>query len=103
MFAVRGNVDRGSWAGHLPESEIVQVGDHRLYVRHILDELDVDPAAAGFHAVIVGHTHQPKMETKDGVLYFNPGSAGPRRFTLPISVGHLTVASGEVRGEIINL
>ena len=70
---------------------------------HILEELDLDPAAAGFHAVISGHTHQPKMETKDGVLYFNPGSAGPRRFTLPTTVGRLTIGSGRLHGEIINL
>jgi len=103
VFAVRGNVDIGAWANKLPETKVVEIDDHRLYVRHILDELDLDPAAAGFAAVIVGHSHQPKIETKNGVLYFNPGSAGPRRFTLPISVGRLTVARGELRGEIVNL
>jgi putative phosphoesterase len=103
VFAVRGNVDKGAWAEQLPETEMVQVDAHLLYVLHILDELDLHPPTAGFRAVISGHTHQPKMETKDGVLYFNPGSAGPRRFNLPISVGRLVVADGNLRGEIVHL
>jgi uncharacterized protein len=103
IVAVRGNVDKGSWAKRLPETEVVQVDDSSMYVLHILDELDLDPPTAGFRAVISGHTHQPKMETKDGVLYFNPGSAGPRRFDLPISVGRLLLAESKVTGEIINL
>jgi putative phosphoesterase len=103
VFAVRGNVDSGSWAKQLPETQAVQVDDCRLYVLHILDELDLHPPTAGFQAVVSGHTHQPKMATKDGVLYFNPGSAGPRRFNLPISVGRLTLTEGELRGEIVHL
>jgi uncharacterized protein len=103
VVAVRGNVDRGAWAMPLPHSEIVEHDGVRLYVIHILEDLDLDPPAAGFHAVITGHTHRPKMETKDGVLYFNPGSAGPRRFILPISVGRLSVVDGKVHGEIITL
>src|SRR5262249_11891129 len=91
VVAVRGNVDRGTSADSLPQSEIVEHDGVRLYVLHILEELDLDPSTAGFHTVITGHTHRPKMETKDGVLYFNPGSAGPRRFTLPVSVGRLSV------------
>jgi uncharacterized protein len=103
VVAVRGNVDRDAWARNLPHSEIVEHDGVRLYVIHILEDLDLDPPTASFHAVIAGHTHRPKMETKDGVLYFNPGSAGPRRFTLPISVGRLSIADGKLRGEIIHL
>jgi uncharacterized protein len=103
VVAVRGNVDRDAWADRLPQSEIVEHAGVRLYVLHILEELDLDPPTAGFHAVITGHTHRPKMETKDGVLYFNPGSAGPRRFILPVSVGRLSITDGKLRGEIIHL
>jgi putative phosphoesterase len=103
VFAVRGNVDKGSWARRLPETEVVQVDGVSLYILHILDGLDLDPPTAGFHAVISGHTHRPKMETNDGVLYFNPGSAGPRRFDLPVSVGRLALADGKLRGEIMYL
>jgi putative phosphoesterase len=103
VVAVRGNVDGGSWADRLPQSEIVEHDGVRLHVLHILEDLDLDPPTAGFHAVISGHTHRPKMKTRDGVLYFNPGSAGPRRFDLPVSVGRLMVAEGKLRGEIITL
>ena len=103
VFAVRGNVDTGPWALQLPDTEVVQVEDHLLYVLHDVNALDLDPHTAGFRAVIAGHSHQPKIEAKNGVLYFNPGSAGPRRFNLPISVGRLTVAGAEIEAEIINL
>jgi putative phosphoesterase len=103
VFAVRGNVDKGPWATQLPETEIVDVADCLLYVLHDLGALDLDPRTAGFRAVITGHSHQPKIETKDGVLYFNPGSAGPRRFHLPVSVGRLTASGGDLRAEIIKL
>jgi uncharacterized protein len=103
VVAVRGNIDRAAWAEQLPHSEIVEHDGIRLYVIHILEDLDLDPPTTGFHAVITGHTHRPKMTSKDGVLYFNPGSAGPRRFILPVSVGRLSVEGGSVRGEIITL
>src|ERR1700733_8018339 len=103
VFAVRGNVDHGAWAMKLPETEIVEVEDCLLYVLHDLDALDLDPPTAGFRAVIAGHSHQPKIETRNGVLYFNPGSAGPRRFNLPVSVGRLTLSSGQLQAEIIHL
>jgi putative phosphoesterase len=103
VFAVRGNVDHGAWAMKLPETEIVEVEDCLLYVLHDLDALDLDPPTAGFRAVIAGHSHQPKIETRDGVLYFNPGSAGPRRFNLPVSVGRLTLSGGQLQAEIIHL
>jgi putative phosphoesterase len=103
VFAVRGNVDKGPWAMQLPETEIVTVEDFWLYVLHDLNALDLEPATAGFHALITGHSHQPKIETKDGVLYLNPGSAGPRRFDLPVSVGRLILSGTDMRAEIINL
>jgi putative phosphoesterase len=103
VFAVRGNVDRGAWAMGLPETEIVEVDGCLLYVLHDLGALDLDPPTAGFRAVIAGHSHQPKIETRDRVLYFNPGSAGPRRFRLPVSIGRLTLDDGKITAEIINL
>jgi uncharacterized protein len=103
VSAVRGNNDRGGWAADIPETEVVEVGGIALYVLHDVHELDLDPRAAGFAAVIAGHSHQPRQEERDGVLYFNPGSAGPRRFRLPISVGRLTVAHGRVRGALVTL
>ncbi len=103
VVAVRGNVDHGAWAGRLPLSEIVEHEGVRLYVLHILEDLDLDPPTAGFQAVITGHTHRPKTETKNGVLYFNPGSAGPRRFDLPVSVGRLAMRDGKLAGELVYL
>jgi len=103
VVAVRGNVDRDALAASLPLSEVVEHHGVRLYVLHILEDLDLDPPTAGFHAVITGHTHLPKMETKDGVLYFNPGSAGPRRFDHPVSVGRLSSVHGKLRGELVYL
>jgi putative phosphoesterase len=103
VTAVRGNNDREAWAIEIPETEVVEIGGVALYVLHDLHELDLDPRAAGFAAVIAGHSHQPRQEERDGVLYFNPGSAGPRRFRLPISVGRLTVERGRVRGALMTL
>ena len=102
-FAVRGNVDKGSWALRLPMSEIVDVGGLSFYVLHKIDELDLDPPTAGFAAVIFGHSHQPSIETRDGVLYLNPGSAGPRRFTLPVTVARVTVSAGKLAPELVPL
>ena len=103
LRAVRGNVDKGAWAKTLPISVVVEAGGAQLYVLHNLRELDLSPRAAGFAAVITGHSHQPAQRTRDGVLYFNPGSAGPRRFHLPVSLGKLHIVNGKVRGEIVNL
>jgi len=91
VTAVRGNVDKGAWARKLPEMEVVELGGVSIYVRHDISQLDLKPEAAGFAAVIYGHSHVPKQETRGGVLYFNPGSAGPRRFKLPVCVGRLQV------------
>jgi uncharacterized protein len=101
--AVRGNIDQSAWARALPETDVVDAGGISIYLLHDLARLDLKPEAAGFSVVISGHSHVPKQETQNGVLYFNPGSAGPRRFKLPISVGKLTINRGKVRGEIVTL
>jgi putative phosphoesterase len=103
VSAVRGNVDRGVLAQTLPATEVVTVGAVHLYVLHILGDLDLDPAAAGFAAVIYGHSHRPSSSVRDGVLYLNPGSAGPRRFTLPVTVARLTVSGRRVEAGIVEL
>jgi putative phosphoesterase len=101
--AVRGNIDKGAWAASFPSTDIVEVGSHRLYVLHDLAELDVDPAAAGFSAVLSGHSHKPCVEERQGVLFINPGSAGPRRFTLPVSVAHLVLRSDACEATIVRI
>jgi len=100
VTAVRGNADTHGTCGHLPQTEVVEFGGVSLYLLHNLAELDLNPGAAGFAAVLYGHTHQPKIETKAGVLYFNPGSAGPRRFQLPVSLGFLEIADGLATAEL---
>lgn len=102
VFAVRGNVDKGPWAKNLPIRDVVEIEDRLFYLVHSLDDLDLDPAG-GFHAVIYGHSHIPKRFYKEGVLYFNPGSAGPKRFKLPVTVGRITIFDGVVKGEIVTL
>jgi uncharacterized protein len=103
VTAIRGNVDTGVWARKLPETEVVELGGISIYVLHDLAQLDLKAEAAGFKVVISGHSHVPKQETRNGVLYFNPGSAGPRRFKLPVTVGKLFIENVEVRGEIIRI
>jgi len=103
VTAIRGNVDKDAWARRLPETEVAEIAGISIYILHDLGMLDLKPEAAGFGVVISGHSHIPKQETRDEVLYFNPGSAGPRRFNLPISVGRLIVENGKVRGEIITI
>ena len=103
VTAVRGNVDGGALARKLPLSEVIEVDGISIYMLHILDKLDLKPEAAGFSAVIYGHSHVPKIEQKNGVLYFNPGSAGPRRFKLPVTVGKLMVDGRNVHAEIFHL
>jgi uncharacterized protein len=103
LTAIRGNVDREAWAKKLPQTEAIELAGVSIYVLHDLAALDLNPAAAGFRVVISGHSHVPKQETRAGVLYFNPGSAGPRRFRLPVTVGRLLVERGEVRAEIVTL
>jgi putative phosphoesterase len=103
VSAIRGNVDTQAWARRFAETEVVELSGVFLYVIHDVNAIDLNPKAAGFAAVISGHSHKPKQEAKDGVLYFNPGSAGPRRFKLPISVGRLTISEGQLIGEILPL
>lgn len=103
LTAIRGNIDRDRWAQNLPETEAVELAGVSIYILHNLGDLDLSPEAAGFQIVISGHSHVPKQEERNGVLYFNPGSAGPRRFKLPITVGRLTIHSGDVGGEIIQI
>ena len=100
LTAIRGNVDKEKWARKLPETEAVELAGTMIYVLHDLAKLDLKPEAAGFRVVIFGHSHVPRQELRNGVLYFNPGSAGPRRFKLPVSVGKLILSGSEVRGEI---
>ncbi len=92
VTAIRGNVDRGGRCGRLPETELVELGGQSIYMLHDRMALDLDPVAAGIGAVIFGHSHQPAIEWVKSVLYFNPGSAGPRRFSLPVSLGFLEIS-----------
>lgn len=101
VSVVRGNVDDGPWAELLPETEVVELAGASVYMLHDLKQLDLDPRSAGFAVVVSGHTHQPKSEERNGVLYLNPGSAGPRRFRLPITVALLHVEDGSVSAKSI--
>ena len=103
VTAVRGNNDRGAWALALPETAVLVAGTVRLHVLHDVKTLAVDPQAAAFDAVIAGHSHKPSLVRQAGVLFMNPGSIGPRRFTLPISMGFLTVRGSSVRGKLVYL
>ena len=103
VTAVRGNMDGGEWAQKLPVTDVVEVGDVLLYIFHEPHGLDLNPAASGFHAVISGHTHKPAIEHKNGVLYLNPGSAGPRRFDYPVSVALLKIDGTTLVPQIITL
>jgi putative phosphoesterase len=101
--AIRGNVDTGEWATAYPNTELVELGGRALYVLHNLKEIKLDPAASGFDVVVSGHSHRPKIETKNGVLYINPGSAGPRRFKLPIALAILALSDGALLPRILEI
>ena len=103
VTAIRGNVDREAWARKIPPTNVLEVGGISIYVLHNLNELDLQPEAAGFDVVVCGHSHVAKQEMKNGVLYFNPGSAGPRRFRLPVTVGRLTVWGAKISGETLEI
>ncbi len=103
VTAIRGNVDVQSWAREYAETEVVELGGKTIYLIHDVNALDLNPKAAGFDAVISGHSHKPRQEMKDGILYVNPGSAGPRRFSLPISVGRLQIAEAKISAELVVL
>jgi putative phosphoesterase len=103
LTAVRGNNDKGRWAESIRETEVLRVDDVLIYVIHDLAQLDLDPAAAGFRVVVSGHSHRPAVEERGGVLYLNPGSAGPRRFKLPIAAADLVVRGTSVEARIAEL
>jgi hypothetical protein len=103
VVAVRGNNDRDPWARAIAETETIEIGEVRLYLLHALQELALDPAASGFDVVVSGHSHRPSVERRNGVLYLNPGSAGPRRFKLPVTVARLTVRGRSCRARIVEL
>lgn len=103
VTAVRGNNDREAWAAPIPETAVLRVGEVAIYVIHILGELAIDPLAAGYQAVIYGHSHRPSSQSRAGVLFVNPGSAGPRRFSLPVAVGHLLIAGTTLQSRLLEL
>ncbi|TAJ51288.1 MAG: metallophosphoesterase [Nevskiaceae bacterium] len=103
VAAVRGNNDTEPWAEALPETRVVEAGGLRFYLLHDLKTLALDPLAAGFDAVLSGHSHKPLAETRAGVLYLNPGSAGPRRFRLPITLARLRLQDGRIDSELLHL
>ena len=103
LEAIRGNIDTADWAQALPERLDLRIEGLTLHVLHDLKQLDIDPLAAGVDVVIAGHSHKPKVERRDGVLYVNPGSAGPRRFSLPISLALLELNDGQAQVELISL
>ena len=101
--AIRGNIDAGEWGKNYPDTELVVLGGRAFYVLHNLEEIKLDPAASGFDVIISGHSHRPRIETKTGVLYLNPGSAGPRRFKLPIAVAILVLSDQAILPRILEI
>jgi uncharacterized protein len=103
VTAIRGNIDTGDWAEHYPDTQMVRLGGRSIYVLHDLKELQLDPVSCGVDVVVSGHSHRPRIETIDGVLYLNPGSAGPRRFNLPITLATLELTASGLRPLIHHL
>jgi putative phosphoesterase len=103
LIAVRGNNDKAPWCARLPPTELIRMGNIFLYVIHNLDELDIDPEAAGVRVVVSGHSHHPSIKERDGVMYVNPGSCGPRRFKLPICAAEIIVSGNAVNARIVEL
>lgn len=103
VTAIRGNIDAGGWAEHYPDTLMVRLGDRSFYVLHDLQQLQIDPAARRIDVVVSGHSHRPRIETINGVLFLNPGSAGPRRFKLPVTLATLVLTSGDLRPVIHDL
>lgn len=103
VYAVRGNIDKAAWALSLPVTEVVEVEGKLIYVIHNMDMLDLEPKAAGIDVVVYGHSHHPKKEERNGVLYFNPGSAGPKRFKLPICLGRITIEKDSIHTDWVDL
>lgn len=103
VTAIRGNIDVGGPCSHLPATEVVTLNGHTFYMLHDRHALDLDPVAAGFSAIISGHSHKPLIEWRHGVLYLNPGSAGPHRFSLPVSIGLMTIGADGLRPQLVTL
>lgn len=103
VTVVRGNTDHDAWARRLPETAVLEVGGVRIYAVHDVDRLDIDPPAAGVDVVVFGHSHRPGIEHRDRVMYLNPGSAGPRRFNLPVTIAHLTIENGGAKAKIVEI
>jgi len=103
LVAVRGNMDFGRLRRELPESDIVEAADQLIYMIHEIDRIDLDPAAADISAVVYGHSHRPRIETRQGVLFINPGSAGPRRFSYPVTVARVIIRDGQLKAEIVDV
>jgi putative phosphoesterase len=103
VTAVKGNVDKGAWADLLPAYDYLQIGDIFIHVLHDLAQLDIDPVAAEVHVIVCGHSHMPRVSERGGVLYVNPGSAGPRRFKLPVSAAELIIAGARTSAKIVEL
>jgi putative phosphoesterase len=100
VTAIRGNNDTGDWAASIPETQTTEINGVSVYVLHDVNQLDIDPGTSDIRVIISGHSHRPSVNQRDGILFVNPGSAGPRRFTLPISVGYLMIAAGQAHAEI---
>lgn len=103
VTAIRGNIDVQPWARKFPATEAAELGGFLIYLIHDVNDLDLNPKAAGLAAVISGHSHKPKQELRDGVLYFDPGSAGPRRFNLPISLGRLEITANGITPRVLEI
>lgn len=101
--AIRGNIDKGEWADVFPDDDMIEIEGRYIYVIHNLREMELDPVAAGFAAVISGHSHQPRQEMVDDVLYLNPGSAGPRRFRLPVALAYMNISDDGIEAGIREL
>jgi hypothetical protein len=103
VYAVRGNIDKSPWGDTLPSIDVIEISGKVLYVLHDIHEINLDPVAAGFDAVISGHSHKPKIENRKGLFFINPGSAGPRRFSLPVTVASLQIVGGNISCELVEL
>jgi putative phosphoesterase len=103
VTAIRGNTDEGGPCSHLPPTELVELGENNVYMLHDVKRLDLNPEAAGISAVIFGHSHKPLVEWRRGVLFLNPGSAGPRRFELPVTLAWLCIEGGSLSAQIVHL
>jgi hypothetical protein len=103
LFAVKGNNDRQAWAAHLPETEMIRIGGVFVYIIHDIAQLDIEPHAAGVQVIVSGHSHKPSIDERDGILYINPGSCGPKRFTQPISMAEMIVGGTRVRARTVEL